>query len=39
VTNDRFFVVLDATDPVFEEQSAEQLLRNAGAKYVERVED
>jgi hypothetical protein len=39
VTNDRFFVVIDATDPKFDEQRTGDLLRQAKAVEVERVED
>lgn len=39
VTNDRFFVVIDATDPKFDEQRTGELLRQANALSVERVED
>jgi hypothetical protein len=39
VTNDRFFVVIDATDPKFDEQRTADLLRQANALEVERVED
>jgi hypothetical protein len=39
VTDDRFFVVLDATDPKFDEQASTRLLLDAGATAVERVED
>jgi hypothetical protein len=39
VTDDRFFVVLDATDPKFDEQASTRLLLDAGATVVERVED
>jgi hypothetical protein len=38
-TDDRFFVVLDASDPKFEEQASTRLLLDAGATAVERVED
>ena len=38
-TDDRFFVVLDASDPKFDEAASTQLLRDAGATAVERVED
>jgi len=38
-THDRFFVVIDATDPKFNEGETTQLLLGAGAKAVERVED
>jgi hypothetical protein len=39
VTDDRFFVVLDASDPKFDEQASTRLLLDAGATVVERVED
>jgi hypothetical protein len=39
VTDDRFFVVIDASDRKFDEQSTTQLLNDAGAVAVERVED
>jgi hypothetical protein len=39
VTNDRFFVVVDASDPKFDEQRTGDLLRQANAVSVERVED
>ena len=39
VTDDRFFVVLDASDPKFDEQASTRLLLDAGATAVERVED
>ena len=39
VTNDRFFIVLDASDPKFEEAQSSQLLSSLGAMVVERVED
>lgn len=38
-TDDRFFVVLDASDPKFDEQASTRLLLDAGATAVERVED
>ena len=38
-TDDRFFVVLDASDPKFDEAASTQLLMDAGATVVERVED
>jgi len=37
--DDRFFVVLDASDPKFDEAASTQLLMDAGATVVERVED
>jgi hypothetical protein len=39
VTSDRFFVVIDASDPRFEEAATVGLLENLGATAVERVED
>lgn len=39
VTNDRFFVVIDASDPRFEETETADLLTKLGATAVERVED
>jgi len=39
VTDDRFFVVIDASDPKFNEQETTALLQGAGAAAVERVED
>jgi hypothetical protein len=39
VTDDRFFVVIDASDRKFDEHSTTQLLNDAGAVAVERVED
>jgi hypothetical protein len=38
-TSDRFFVVVDATDPKFDEAQTTRLLQDAGAKAIERVED
>lgn len=38
-TSDRFFVVIDATDPKFGEEATTRLLQEAGATAVERVED
>jgi hypothetical protein len=38
-TSDRFFVVIDASDPKFDEAQTTRLLRDAGATAVERVED
>ena len=32
VTNDRFFIVIDATDPKFDEASAARVLREAGCR-------
>ena len=39
VTADRFFVVIDATDPQFDETRTAELLRSLGAVAVERFED
>jgi hypothetical protein len=39
VTNDRFFVVIDATDPKFDEVETEQLLRSLNPIAIEQVED
>jgi hypothetical protein len=39
VTNDRFFIVIDASDSKFDEPSAMKLLNESGAVAVERVED
>jgi hypothetical protein len=39
VTADRFFVVIDATDPQFDETRTADLLRSLGAVAVERFED
>lgn len=38
-TNDRFFVVIDASDPKFEESETSELLKKLGAHFVERIED
>jgi hypothetical protein len=38
-TTDRFFVVVDASDPKFDEAATTKLLTDAGATAVERVED
>jgi hypothetical protein len=39
VTSDRFFVVIDASDPQFDEARTADLLRSLGAVVVERFED
>ena len=39
VTNDRFFIVIDAADPRFDAESSSRLLQDAGAVAVERIED
>ena len=39
VTNNRFFIVIDASDAKFDEPSATKLLNDSGAVAVERVED
>jgi hypothetical protein len=38
-TNDRFFISLEATDPIFDVEKAEALLREAGSVHVEWIED
>ncbi len=38
-TNDRFFIVIDATDPAFDEGKTMELLQGSGAQAVERVMD
>jgi hypothetical protein len=39
VTDDRFFISIDASDARFDEQKTTELLKQAGAVSVERVED
>jgi hypothetical protein len=39
VTNDRFFIVIDSSDPKFDEARSTELLKSLGATAVERVED
>ena len=39
VTDDRFFVTIEATDPSFDQEAAERLLLDAGAQAVEVVRD
>ena len=39
VTNDRFFVMIDARDPRFDLQHSAELLKDAGASAVEEVRD
>jgi hypothetical protein len=39
VTNDRFFVVIDATDPNFDETETEKLLRSLNPTAIERFMD
>lgn len=39
VTDDRFFIVIDASDRRFDEAETTQLLKDAGAVAIERVED
>jgi hypothetical protein len=39
VTNDRFFIAIDASDPKFEERETSALLTTLGSIAVERVED
>jgi hypothetical protein len=38
-TNDRFFIVIDASDPKFEEAETVKLLETLGAAAIERIED
>jgi hypothetical protein len=39
VTNDRFFIVIDSDDPVFDRAAAEQSLRELGATALEWIEE
>jgi hypothetical protein len=39
VTDDRFFVTIEATDPSFDEEGARRLLVEAGAEVVEVIHD
>jgi hypothetical protein len=39
VTNDRFFLAIDATDPNFDERGTEQLLRSLNPTALERFTD
>jgi len=39
VTDDRFFVVIEATDPRFDRKSAAEFLRSLGAHAVEEIEE
>jgi hypothetical protein len=39
VTNDRFFLIIDANDPRFDERATAQLLTSLGAAAVDKVED
>ena len=38
VTNDRFFITIESTDPRFDVERTEALLRSAGAKHIEWLE-
>jgi hypothetical protein len=38
-TSDRFFVVVDASDPKFDEAQTSELLQKLGATVIERIED
>jgi hypothetical protein len=38
-THDRFFVVIEATDPKFSETETRRLLESAGSKHIEEVRD
>ena len=37
--NDRFFIVIEATDPKFSDAETRRLLEQAGSKHVEEVHD
>ena len=39
VTHDKFFVVVEATDPRFSDSDTRQLLERAGARHIEEVRD
>lgn len=39
VTSDRFFISIEASDPLFDIEKTERLLREAGSMNVERIED
>lgn len=39
VTNDRFFIVIDASDPKFDETQTSDLLQGLGSMAIERIED
>jgi hypothetical protein len=39
VTNDRFFIVIDAADPKFQEPGTSEMLRSMGSIEVEKIED
>ena len=39
VTNDRFFIVIDASDPTFNEADATKMFQELGAASIERIED
>jgi hypothetical protein len=39
VTNDKFFISIEAADPRFDAQKTEALLRSVGSSHVERLED
>ncbi len=39
VTHDRFFIVLECTDPKYSEENARQLLEGAGSPHIEVVEE
>jgi hypothetical protein len=39
VTHDKFFVVVEATDPRFSDTETCQLLERAGARHIEEVRD
>jgi hypothetical protein len=39
VTDDRFFIVIESSDPKFDEVATPKLLKDLGATAVENVED
>jgi hypothetical protein len=39
VTNDRFFIVVDASDPKFEEKESTEMFQRLNATAIERIED
>jgi hypothetical protein len=39
VTNDRFFIVVDASDPKFEERESTEMFQRLNATAIERIED
>jgi len=39
VSNDRFFIVIEATDPSFDPSKIKQMLQDAGGEHITLVED